>query len=575
VKIGIPPGAGGTQRLPRLVGVPKALEMIVTGDPIKASEGAAIGLIDRLSEGDLVADACAFLEERLQASASHPRTGDRKPAAFDRGVFDAMRRRIEKRARGQRAPYACIECVEAAAALGFDAGIERERRIFEECVGSVEARALRHAFFAERAVAKVPGVGKETPTLPIERAGVIGAGTMGRGIAMNFANAGIPVILNDTSEELLARARGAIEHTYAATVAKGRMSDVEMRARMGLITPCGDIAAVADADIVIEAVFEEMPIKLAVFKELDGLCKASTILASNTSYLDVNVIARATRRPQKVLGTHFFSPANVMRLLEIVRTATCSPETLATVVALARRMQKVGVVAGVCHGFIGNRMLEGYLGEAAFLIEDGASPAQVDKVMTDFGMAMGPFAVSDLAGLDIGWRKRKANEATRDRNVRYAGRVADKLCERGRYGQKTGGGFYRYEGSDRTPRPDPEVEALIAETSRELGIERREIDETEILSRCLYPLINEGMKILEEGIALRSGDIDIVWLNGYGFPAWRGGPMFYGETVGLDRVLEAVQGNDPGRGSWWIPSALLERFATSGESLENYGATPA
>ena len=511
-------------------------------------------------------EAVAFAAERAAAGGPHPRVRDREVRVDDPGIFDAMRKQIERRARGMRAPYACIECVEAAVQLPFDEGIAREYEVFDAQVRSPEAAALRHLFFAERQIARVPGIGKDIETRDIREGAVIGAGTMGSGIAMNFANAGIPVKLFDLGREQLDRAMAAIERNYASTVSKGRLSEAAMRERLERITPVLELEAVASADFVIEAVFEEMSLKLDTFARLDAICKPEAIIASNTSYLDVNRIAAATGRASQVLGTHFFSPANVMRLLEVVRTDSVSDEVLATTLSVGRRMGKVPVVSGVCHGFIGNRMLEGYLREAAFLVEEGALPQDVDRVLTDFGFPMGPFAVSDLAGLDIGWRSRRDHRAAEDER-RYSGTIGDRLCERGCFGQKTGSGYYRYEAGSRAPIPSPEVEALIKEVSAELGIERRAIDDEEILSRCIYPVVNEGAKVLDEGIALRAGDIDIVWLNGYGFPAHRGGPMHYADHVGVASIYRRVCEYHERHGAWWQPAPLLERMAREGTTF--------
>ena len=571
VKIGIPPGAGGTQRLPRLVGVEKALEMIVGGEPVRGVQALETGLADRLIDRDVIGEALAFAAERAGQGGPHPRTRERAVRLDDPGVFDAMRRRIERRARGRRAPHACIECVEAAVQLPFDAGVAREREIFEACVGSDEARALRHVFFAERRTARVPGLSRDTATREIRQGAVVGAGTMGSGIAMNFANAGVPVLLFDLGREALDRAMATIEGNYASTVKKGRLGEAAMRERLARITPVLDFDALAGADVVIEAVFEEMPLKLETFARLDRVCKPEAILASNTSYLDVNRLAAATGRAAQVLGTHFFSPANVMRLLEVVRSDRVSEEVLATVLALGRRMGKVPVVSGVCHGFIGNRMLEGYLREAAFLVEEGALPQDVDRVITEFGFPMGPFAVIDLAGLDTGWRSRRERRAAEDPR-RYSGTLSDRLCEGGRFGQKTGAGYYRYEAGSRTPIPDPEVEALIARVSAERGLARREIDDEEILSRCLYPLVNEGANVLDEGIALRAGDVDVVWLYGYGFPAFRGGPMHYADNVGIASVHDTIRRYHERHGAWWTPSPLLERMAKQGSTFADRDA---
>ena len=571
VRIGVPPGAGGTQRLPRLVGVEGALRMILSGTPITGSEAARIGLVDRAVEGGLIDEAVAFAAERARSGGPHPKVRDRQARLDDPGIFDATRKQIERRARGQRAPYACIECVEAAVQLPFDEGLAREYEVFDVQVRSPEAAALRHVFFAERQIGKVPGVGKDVALRDIREGAVIGAGTMGSGIAMNFANAGIPVKLFDVGREQVDRAMAAIERNYASTVSKGRLSENAMRERLARITPVLELDAVASADFVIEAVFEEMALKLETFARLDEICKPEAIIASNTSYLDVNRIAAATGRASQVLGTHFFSPANVMRLLEVVRTDSVGDEVLATALALGRRMGKVPVVSGVCHGFIGNRMLEGYLREAAFLVEEGALPQDVDRVLTDFGFPMGPFAVSDLAGLDIGWRSRREHRAAEDER-RYSGTIGDRLCERGRFGQKTGSGYYRYETGSRAPIPSPEVEALIKEVSAELGIERRAIADDEILSRCIYPLVNEGANVLDEGVALRAGDIDIVWLNGYGFPGHRGGPMHYADSIGIEGIHRSVCRYHDTHGAWWEPSPLLERMAREGTTFADRDA---
>ena len=566
VTIGVPPGAGGTQRLPRLVGVEKALRMILSGTPIAGSEAARIGLVDRAVEGGLIDEALAFAAERARSGGPHPKVRDRQARLDDPGIFDATRKQIERRARGRRAPYACIECVEAAVQLPFDEGLAREYEVFDVQVRSPEAAALRHVFFAERQIGKVPGVGKDVALRDIREGAVIGAGTMGSGIAMNFANAGIPVKLFDVGREQIDGAMAAIERNYASTVSKGRLSEKAMGERLARITPVLELDAVASADFVIEAVFEEMALKLETFARLDEICKPGAIIASNTSYLDVNRIAAATARASQVLGTHFFSPANVMRLLEVVRTDSVGDEVLATALALGRRMGKVPVVSGVCHGFIGNRMLEGYLREAVFLVEEGALPQDVDRVLTDFGFPMGPFAVSDLAGLDIGWRSRREHRAAEDER-RYSGTIGDRLCERGRFGQKTGSGYYRYESGSRAPIPSPEVEALIMEVSAELGIERRAIADDEILSRCIYPLVNEGANVLDEGVALRAGDIDIVWLNGYGFPGHRGGPMHYADSIGIEGIYRSVCRYHDTHGAWWEPSPLLRRMAEEGSTF--------
>ena len=575
VKLGLVPGAGGTQRLPRLAGIEAALDMIVFGDPVPADQALALGIVDEIIEDDLVAGAIAVAEKIVAGTIAAPTTPRRNAkldaAKGDRAPFDEVRARVAKRRRGYSAPLRAIECIEAAVELSFADGLAREREVFLECMATDESKSMRHVFAAERAVRVIPDVPKDTPAAKVTSAAVIGAGTMGGGIAMNFANAGIPVRLVDVSREAVDNGLAIIAKNFAATVAKGRLSQADMDARVALIEGATDVAAASDADFVIEAVFEEMALKKEMFRTLDATCKDGAVLATNTSTLDVDEIAAETRRPESVIGTHFFSPANVMRLLEIVRGAGTSKETIATTMKLAPILGKVGVLVGVCDGFVGNRMLHGYQRQANFLIEEGARPQQVDKVLTDFGFAMGPFAVGDLAGLDVGWRVRKHQAAARPKDQRYSP-IADRICEMGRFGQKTGGGWYDYEPGSRTPVANKEIEALIVAASKELGIERREIGDREILERCVYPLINEGVRILEEGIALRPGDIDVIWLNGYGFPPFRGGPMFYGDTVGLGDVLAAVQGYNEVHGALWAPAPLLERLGREGKGFADWAA---
>ncbi|MCY4480578.1 MAG: 3-hydroxyacyl-CoA dehydrogenase NAD-binding domain-containing protein [Rhodospirillales bacterium] len=569
VLLGFPPGAGGTQRLPRLAGVETALAMIVDGTYVAAEDAARSGIIDRVINGDLLEGALAFASERIAAGPPHSLARERTPVLKDPNVFAATRERLERRARGQRAPIACLECVESALTLPFDEGIRKEREIFEECMASPESAALRHVFFAERAVRKVPGIGKDTPARAVERAAIIGAGTMGRGIATCFANAGIPVGLMDSDSGALERALAAIRSDYERRVKRGRISAADAEARVKLIEPIETLEGVAGTDLVIEAVFEEMPLKEEVFRALDSACDEGAIIASNTSYLDVDHLADVVpHRRGNVLGMHFFSPAQVMRLLEVVRTDSASPETLATALALGRRLGKIAVVAGVCHGFIGNRMLEGYTRQVRFLLEEGASPSEIDAALTGFGMAMGPCAVADLAGLDVSWRKRKADAHLRDPSKRYSA-VADRLCELGRFGQKTGAGYYRYESGSRAPVPDPEVDALIAEVAAENGITRRAIGADEIVQRCLYHLVNEGARVLEDGIALRASDIDIVWINGYGFPRWRGGVMHWADHVGLDAIHDTITGFNESQ-DYWEPAPLLGRLAAEGKSFADF-----
>ena len=563
VKLGIIPGAGGTQRLPRLVGVEKALQMIAGGDPVGGEEAHRLGLLDELVE-DLAAGAVAFAERVVAEGRPLRRVrdmGDKVAAARGKPhIFSEFRKSIARHTRGLRAPEACIKAVEAAVALPFDEGLGRERELFVEMLNSPESKAQRYFFFAEREAAKIPDVPADTPAKEIRKAAVIGSGTMGGGIAMCFANAGIPVTVVEVAREALERGLGVVRKNYEATAAKGRLTKDDVEKRTGLIHGTLDFEAVADADLVIEAVFEEMPIKKEVFAKLDRIAKADAVLATNSSTLDVDEIALATRRPESVLGMHFFSPANVMRLLEVVRGARTAKPVIATAMAAGRRIGKVPVLVGVCYGFVGNRMLHQRGAQAERLLLEGALPQEVDKVLSDFGFPMGPFAMGDLAGLDVGWRIRKARGGP--------AAVADRLCELGRFGQKTGSGFYRYEGGDRTPRPDPEVARMIAEVSTRMGVERRAISDEEILQRLLYPMVNEGAKILEEGLAIRASDIDVIWVYGYGWPVYRGGPMYWADHVGLgalrDRLLEF--GKRTGDG-FWTPAPLLSRLAEQGKGF--------
>ena len=571
VKLGIPPGAGGTQRLPRLAGVKAALDMIVSGDPVTAEQSVSLGICDQLIEKDLLEGALEFASKVGQAGGPHQLARDRNVVVEDAELFETKRKQIERRARGMRTPYACIECVEAAVELPFDEGLAREREIFEVCVASDESKAMRHVFFAERAAGKIPGVKNSIEPSQFGSAGVVGAGTMGGGITMNFANAGVPVTVVEQDAALLEKGLSIIQKNYATTVAKGRLSQDKMDARLALITGSTSLDDLADADIVIEAIYEEMPAKKELFGRLDECLKATAVLTSNTSYLDVNEIAESIpKRIGNVLGTHFFSPANVMRLLEVVRTDTVDETVLMSVLNLGRKMGKLPIVSGVCHGFIGNRMLEGYFGEAAIMVEEGAEPEHIDRVMYEFGMAMGPLAVSDLAGLDIGWAKRKAagNGVASDVPGSF---VPNRLCEMGRYGQKTNRGYYLYEKGSRVPVPDQEVKDLAEQAARKFGIGPRDFDDREILERCMYPLINIGATILEEGIALRASDIDLVYLNGYGFPVWRGGPMHWAGVIGLDVVADGVrQYSKKSDLCHWKLSRVLEKLAGSGRSFEDY-----
>jgi 3-hydroxyacyl-CoA dehydrogenase len=572
VKLGILPGAGGTQRLPRLVGIEKALEMIVSGDPISAKEAKAIGLVDAIVEGDLLDGAVAFAQS-IAAKRPLPRvrdlTANVDPGKVRPGLFDDAKKDAKKKSRGAQGPARCVDAVRASVELPFDQGLAEERRLFTEAVSSIESKAMRHVFFAERKAAKIPDVSSDVSTLPVKKAAVIGAGTMGAGIAMVFANAGIPVVLLDREQSFVDKGLETISKNYAATMKKGRLTQAEMDARVGRVKGSTNWDDFKDVDLVVEAVFEEMGLKREIFGRLDQICKKDAILATNTSTLDVDQIAAATSRPEQVIGLHFFSPANVMRLLEIVRGKKTSKPVVATSMKLAKDLGKVGVLVGVCQGFVGNRMLHQYYREAQFLIQEGALPSQVDKVMTGFGYAMGPCATSDLAGIDVGWRIRKAQPKPPP-GERYSGAVADRLAEMGRFGQKTNAGFYKYEAGNRTPVDDPEVEKIIVQVSKELGIERRQITDEEILERCMFAMINEGAKILDEKIALRASDIDTVWINGYGFPSHRGGPMFYADTVGLPKVLERVKALLGKHGKVWTPSPLLERLAAAGKTFADF-----
>jgi 3-hydroxyacyl-CoA dehydrogenase len=572
VKLGIIPGAAGTQRLPRLAGVAKAVEMCTVGNPIKAAEAHALGLIDEIIDGDLLAGAIAFLRAKIAAGEAPPKTRERNDqlgdAETNAAIFAAARAQAKKTARGMMAPLAAIDAVEAATKLSFEEGCKREAEIFKECLFSDQSKAMIHAFFGEREVAKIPDVPKDTPTIPIKKAAVIGAGTMGGGIAMCFANAGIPVLLKESDQAALDRGLATITKNYSNSVKKGRFSQEVMDKRLALITPTLEYNGFEDADIVIEAVFEGMALKKEIFGQLDKICKPEAVLASNTSTLSIDEIASATSRPQMVIGTHFFSPANVMRLLEVVRGKATSKEVIATAMSLGKKLGKVPVLVGNCRGFVGNRMIHQYGREAVFLVEEGALPQDVDGALYEFGLAMGPLAMGDLAGLDVGWRIRKEYAHLEPAGRRQI-RVPDRLCELGRYGQKTGAGWYKYD-ENRRGLPDPEVEKIISEVRSELGITPRAISKEEIIERTIYALINEGAKILEEGFALRAVDIDIIYLNGYGFPAWRGGPMWYADTVGLKKVYDRVCEFHAQHGEFWEPAPLLKRLAEEGKTFADF-----
>ncbi|MDD2712810.1 MAG: 3-hydroxyacyl-CoA dehydrogenase NAD-binding domain-containing protein [Simplicispira sp.] len=567
VKLGLLPGAGGTQRLPRLIGLEPALNMIVSGQPVPANAFAGTPLVHALIEGDLVEGAVAFAAQVAARGEPLPRARDLKVKQPNADAFlQFARNTVAAASKPFPAPLQCVEAV-AASLKPFDEGLQTERTLFQALMQTPESRALRHVFQAERAAAKVPGLPEGTVLRPIARVGVIGAGTMGGGITMNFLNAGIPVVLLEMKQEALDRGLATIRKNYENSMKKGKLKPEQVEQRMGLITPTLEYAALKDADLIVEAVFEEMGVKEAVFRQLDAVAKPGAILASNTSYLDIDRIATFTRRPQDVIGLHFFSPANVMRLLEIVRGAQTAPDVLATSLQLAKQIKKVAVVSGVCDGFIGNRMLARYGAAAQDLINAGALPQQIDGALQKFGLAMGPFRMGDLAGLDIGWatRKRKAAEA----GVEMKPIVADKLCEAGRFGQKTGAGWYRYEAGNRTPLPDSVTEQLIADYRAAHGITPRKISDEEIVERCIFALVNEGARILEEGIAARASDIDLVYLNGYGFPLHRGGPMLYADTVGLPQVVRSLRrfAAEPGADASWQPAPLLVRLAEEGRSF--------
>jgi 3-hydroxyacyl-CoA dehydrogenase len=572
VKLGLLPGAGGTQRLPRLLGVEAALNLIVSGATVASEKLRDTPLFDAFGEGDLQASAVSFARRVIAEKRGRKRVRDLKldmPNA--EAFFQFARNTIKAVAGPYPAPLACLEAVAAAVDMPFDAGLKRERELFTTLMLSPESAALRHVFQAERAASHILDVPDGTPTRPIAKVGVIGAGTMGGGITMSLINAGLPVALLETQQEALDRGLANIRRNYQGALRKGTLNEAALAQRLALITPTLDYALLSDVDLVIEAVFESMEVKRQVFETLDGVIRQGAILASNTSALNLNDIANFTRRPQDVIGLHFFSPANVMRLLEVVRGAKTAHDVLATAMRLAKTMGKVAVVSGVCDGFIGNRMLARYGAAAHDLLMAGALPQQIDAALQNFGMAMGPFRVGDLAGLDIGWalRKRRAAEFP-DRDF---SNVSDVLCEAGRFGQKTGAGWYRYETGSRHPIPDPKVTAIIEEYRRKKGFTPRNVSPQEIVERCIYALINEGARIIEDGIAQRSSDIDLVYLNGYGFPPYRGGPMFYADQTGLHDVARALEGiaAQPGSdSSVWTPAPLLTRLAQQGRTFSEY-----
>ncbi len=564
VNLGLLPGAGGTQRLPRIVGAEKALEMVTSGQHVGAKKCLEMGLVDELAEeGKLREGAIAFankivaekrplkkirdLNEKMEAARGKPE------------IFENFRKANARKFRGFLAPEYNIQCIEAAVNLPFDEGIKVEQKLFRELVTGTQSAAQRHVFFAERQVWKLPDVPADTPIIPVNKVGIIGAGTMGGGIAMNFLNTGFPVTIVETKQEALDRGIATIRKNYENSAKKGRFTMEEVEKRMGLLTGSLDMNDLADCDLVIEAVFENMDIKKDVFGKLDKIVKQGAILATNTSALNIDEIATAVKRPEAVIGLHFFSPANVMRLLEVVRADKTSKEVIATSMQIAKKIGKIAALVGVCPGFVGNRILAQRQREAQKLIMEGAMPWDVDRVLYDFGLPMGPFAMSDLAGLDIGWSKEKSKGET----------LRDRLCEMDRRGQKTGAGYYDYD-ENRNAKPSPVVEKMILDYAAEKGINRRKISDEEILERCIYPMINEGAKILEEGKAIRSSDIDIVWINGYGFPVYRGGPMFYGDTVGADKVLAKMKEFQAQMGDDFKPAALLEKIVAEGKKFSDF-----
>jgi len=567
VKLGLLPGAGGTQRLPRAVGLETALNMIVSGTPVPSEQLAASGLFDAMADGDLLDAALAFARKAGAKAGPHPRVRDREIVHANAAGFIQFARNSAKAAAPHfPAPHKCIDAIEAGVLHGFDKGSAAEREGFVALVQTPESRALRHAFFGERAASKIADVPGDTPVREIGQVAVIGAGTMGGGIAMNFVNAGVPVTLLETKQDALDRGLATIRRNYDAQVRKGKLTQEKLDARMALIRPTLSWGDLGDADLIVEAVFEELGVKEQVFRHLDEVAKPGAILASNTSTLDVNRIAAFTKRPQDVVGMHFFSPANVMKLLEVVRGDATAKDVLATVMATAKKIRKTAVVSGVCDGFIGNRMIEQYIRQAFFMLEEGALPAQVDRAIEKFGFAMGPFRMSDLAGNDIGWAIRKRRYVEQP-DLHYS-KIADRLCEAGRFGQKTGAGWYDYQPGERSAKPSALVDEMVVAYSKEIGVERRRIGDDEIVERLVFALVNEGAKILEERIASKASDIDMVYLTGYGFPLWCGGPMLYADTVGLHNVERAIRRFAAGvNGDAWRIAPSIVELAKAGRGF--------
>ena len=568
VKLGLLPGLGGTQRLPRLAGVEKALDMIVSGEPISAIKALEYGIIDKIVAGELLPGALDFAQRLVTEKAAPRRVCDLFVASADLppDFFAAYRERVALKTRGSIALERCIQSVEAAVYQPFTFGLKQERALFIECMASPQSKALRYLFLAERKSHYIRDIPRDTPRRTIRQVAVVGAGVMGHGIVMSFANAGVPVRLLDKDEDSLQRGLAAIAADYKSTQERGRLTQAEVTARTALIEPARDYSDIGDADLIVETVFEDLALKQQVFAELASVAKPGAILATNTSTLDVNAIAAATGHPEDIVGLHFFNPARVMRIVEIVRAERTAKDVIVTLLDLAKMLNKTGVVVGVCYGFVGNRMLRGYLREANELLLEGLTPERIDQALEEFGLAMGPFAMSDLVGIDVGYRIRRENrEYPPDDDAYFL--IFDRLAELGRYGQKTGHGFYRYRGGSRSPEPDPEVHALIEREAKRLGVEQSLISTKEIVCRCIFPLINEGAHLLAEGIVQRPADIDLIWTRGYGFPAYRGGPMFYGDTVGLTYVLDFMRRYEDIYGERWRPAPLLEQLARQGRSF--------
>jgi 3-hydroxyacyl-CoA dehydrogenase len=571
VKLGLFPGAGGTQRIPRLAGIAAAVDLMASGNPIGAARAAELGLIDKVVSGDLREAALDYAKELLASSAPIRRTCDLDVEPVDGNVFAAIESELVKRARGQLAPLKMLESVKGAMTLPFDAGQAQERALFWELMQGSQSKALRYIFFAKREAANIKELPRETTKRDVQSVGIIGGGTMGGGIAMSFANAGFAVTMLEISDEALAHGLAIIDRNYGGSVKRGKLGEDQARSCRQRITGTTDYASLADCDLVIEAVFEDPELKKSIFAKLDETCKDGAILATNTSYQDVDAIAAATRRPEDVLGMHFFSPAHIMKLLEVVRGAKTADDVLATVMALAKKIRKVPVMSGVCYGFIGNRMLGPYMREGQLCLIEGSTPAAIDGALQEWGMAMGPLSVGDLAGLDIGYKAREALPAEKRGDPRSY-RVADALVEAGRLGQKSGAGFYSYDPDTRQKLADPAVLEVVEREAAALGVERRDIATDEIVDRLIYALVNEGMKIVEEGIAQRPGDIDVVYVYGYGFPSWRGGPMHYADAVGLDRVLARINEFRARFGDAWTPAPLLVKLVDEGSTLAEWAS---